>query len=304
MKDGVLLIDKPAGISSHDVVGKIRRLYQTRQVGHTGTLDPMATGLLPVLVGRAVKAQEYLTEHDKTYLAELTLGYETDTEDSTGEVLSRSDLLPTREEVEAVLPSFRGEIRQVPPMYSALKVGGETLYRLARRGVTVEREARAVVISKLDLSVLDEKKGRYALTVSCSKGTYIRTLCADIGRMLGCGGVMSALRRVQVGAFPIDDAITLEALNEATPEAREARLLPTESLFEDCPIVKLPPFYARLAQAGCEIYQKKLGVDYPLGTRVRLYDESFFSLGEVRAFEGGTAIKPIKKFRLDGLSEK
>ena len=170
MKDGILLIDKTAGLTSHDVVGRVRRLYGTRQVGHTGTLDPMATGLLVVLVGRAVKASEYATAHDKTYEAGLALGLTTDTEDVTGTVLTKSDRLPTADEVAAVLPRFRGDLWQVPPMYSALKQGGKKLYDLARQGVTVEREARPITVYRLTGHPVSEVEGRYDLTVSCSKG--------------------------------------------------------------------------------------------------------------------------------------
>ena len=299
MKDGVLLVDKPAGMTSHDVVGKVRRLYGTRQVGHTGTLDPMATGLLPILVGRAVKASEYLTEHDKSYEATLKLGITTDTEDVTGRILTQSDILPTEAEVQAVLPAFRGEILQIPPMYSALKRDGEKLCDLARRGIEIEREARPIQIHALSLSVIDEKAGEYRLSVTCSKGTYIRTLCADIGRALGCGGVMASLRRTATGSFSLADAFSLTALEEMTDTEREDLLRPTEDLFLDAPILRLPPFYAKLAQSGCEIYLKKIGASLPLGTRVRLYDHAFFSLGEVRSYENGDAVKPIKKFRLN-----
>jgi len=299
MNDGVLLLDKAPALTSHDVVGRIRRLYGTRQVGHTGTLDPMATGLLPILIGRAVKASEYLMTHNKCYEATLRLGLTTDTEDITGQVLTRTDALPSAAEVEAILPAFRGEILQIPPMYSALKRGGEKLCDLARRGIEIERAARPVTVHALSLTVLDETEGLYALSVACSKGTYIRTLCADIGRALGCGGVMASLRRTGTGGFSLADAVTLEELEAMSPEEREARLLPTESLFAEAPILRLPPFYAHLAQSGCEIYLKKLGLHYPVGTRLRLYDTSFFSLGEVRSFDHGDAVKPIKKFRLD-----
>ncbi len=298
MTDGILCIDKPAGITSHDVVGRVRRLYGTRQVGHTGTLDPMATGLLTVLVGRAVKASEYAVEHDKRYVAGLKLGVTTDTEDVTGAVLTQTDALPSAEAVKAVLTDFVGEILQVPPMYSALKRDGEKLCDLARRGVEVEREARPVTVYSLDREVLDEGAGEYRLSVACSKGTYIRTLCADIGRALGCGGVMSSLRRTEMGGLSVKDAHSLDELEAMPPEEREAILLPTESLFAALPVLRLPPFFARLASAGNEIYLKKIGADYPVGQRLRLYDDSFFSLGEVREFENGLAVKPIKKFRL------
>ena len=298
MTDGILLIDKPKGITSHDVVGRVRRLYGTRQVGHTGTLDPMATGLLPVLVGRAVKASEYATEHDKTYEAGLRLGITTDTEDVTGQILTKSNSLPSAEEVKAAASSFVGEILQVPPMYSALKRDGQKLCDLARKGIEVEREARPITVYALTVETVNEAEGAYRLTVSCSKGTYIRTLCADIGASLGCGGVMSSLRRTKTGGLSLGNAVTLDVLEAMSPGERETLLLPTESLFASLPILRLPPFFSRLAQSGNEIYLKKIGASYPIGQRLRLYDDSFFSLGEVREFDDGLAVKPIKKFRL------
>lgn len=298
MNDGILLIDKPAGITSHDVVGKVRRLYRTRQVGHTGTLDPMATGLLVVLVGRAVKASEYAIEHDKGYRAGLQLGITTDTEDMTGRELTRCETLPSSDRVQETVRAFCGELWQVPPMYSALKRDGEKLCDLARRGVEVAREARPITVYRLHCKTESEAEGRYELAVSCSKGTYIRTLCADIGKALGCGGVMSSLCRTEAGSFSLTEAVTIEALEAMTDAAREALLRPVEDLFAALPLLRLPPFFARLALAGNEIYLKKLGISYPLGQRVRLYDDSFFSLGEVREYEEGLAVKPIKKFRL------
>lgn len=299
MKDGILLIDKPAGITSHDVVGHIRRLFGTRQVGHTGTLDPMATGLLVVLVGRAVKASEYATGHDKGYEADLKLGLTTDTEDITGQILTQSADIPNEAAVQAAVAGFQGEIWQTPPMYSALKRNGQKLCDLARKGIDVAREARPVFLYTIACEAKRGESGRYRLSVRCSKGTYIRTLCADIGQTLGCGGVMASLRRTEIGGFSVSEAMTLNALEALSPAEREARLRPVEELFASDPIVKLSPFFARLAAAGNEIYLKKIGIDYPVGQRIRLYDDSFFSLGEVREYDNGPAIKPIKKFRLE-----
>lgn len=296
---GVLLIDKPAGLTSHDVVGRVRRLFGTRRVGHTGTLDPMATGVLVLLVGRAAKAAEYLSVHDKHYNAVLRLGITTDTEDTTGEVLTKSDTVPAASAVFAACESLVGEYLQTPPMYSALKVNGQKLLDLARRGIEVEREARPVQIYTLKAEGTDQSTD-YSLNVHCSSGTYIRTLCADIGKRLGCGGTMAALRRTATGNFTLTDCHTLEALEAMDMTARLSLLRPTESLFADLAAIHLPPFYARLCKSGCEIYQQKIGTDYPLGTRVRLYDENaiFFALGEVRDYENGTAVKAIKTFEL------
>ena len=184
---------------------------------------------------------------------------------------------------------------QTPPMYSALKVGGEKLYDLARRGITVEREPRRITVHRINTKRLSDKE--YELDVVCSKGTYIRTLCADIGAALGVGGVMASLVRCEAGGFPLSAAYTIEELSEMDEAARAAALIPVEHLFKDLPKVSLPPFFARLGRAGAEIYQKKIGVAYPLGARIRMCDaDGFFALGEVREYEGGLAIKPIKMF--------
>ena len=294
MTDGVLLIHKPVGITSFDVVARVRRLYGTRQVGHTGTLDPLAEGLLAVLVGRAVKASEFLTEKDKEYIAGLRLGITTDTEDVTGTVLTRSDDIPPRERVRGVATGFVGEIMQTPPMYSALKVNGEKLVDLARRGITVERQARPVTITSLEI---DGGGSDYTMRVACSKGTYIRTLCADIGGALGCGGVMSSLIRTRAGIFALENAYTLDALEAMTPDERASLLLPTETLFTDLDAVVLPDFFAGLARNGCEIYERKIGAHYAVGTRLRVCDKNgFFAVGEVRDYADGAAIKVQKLF--------
>jgi tRNA pseudouridine55 synthase len=298
---GVLIVNKHAGVTSHDIVGKIRRLYGTRRVGHTGTLDPMATGVLVVLIGRAAKASEYLVSDSKRYHAGLRLGLTTDTEDTTGVVLStHGGALPSFAELEEALPAFRGTIKQIPPMYSALKVGGKKLVDLARQGVTIERQAREIEIFSLDAAPTNSPAD-FTLDVCCSGGTYIRTLCADIGAKLGCGGVMSSLERVEACGFSIDQAHTTEALEGMTPQERESLLIPIEALFSSLPSVRLSPFFEKLCRSGCEIYQKKIGVSLPLGTRVRICDESgeFFALGEVKEYESGMAIKAIKTFALD-----
>lgn len=293
---GVLIVNKHAGVTSHDIVFKVRRLFGTKKVGHTGTLDPMATGVLVVLVGRAAKAAEYLVSDSKRYRATLKLGVTTDTEDTTGEVLTSTDVIPTSDEVIAAALSFLGEYDQVPPMYSALKIGGKKLCDLARQGVTVEREARRVTIHDIKCEPTEERE-LYTLDVACSSGTYIRTLCADIGARLGCGGAMATLERVETGGFSIDQSVTVAELEEMSAEQRFARLIPTESLFAVLPEVKLPEFYEKLSRSGCEIYQKKIGTHHAVGERVRLSGKGgFFALGEVREYDGGSAIKAIKQF--------
>ena len=295
---GVLIVNKHAGVTSHDIVYKIRRLYGTKRVGHTGTLDPMAEGVLVMLVGRAAKAAEYLVCDSKRYRAGLRLGLTTDTEDTTGEVLTRSESIPKESEVRAACASFVGKYAQIPPMYSALKVGGQKLCDLARRGVTVERQPREVEIFALSVDATDSNAD-YTLDVACSSGTYIRTLCADIGAKLGCGGVMSSLVRTEAGGYPIDEALTIAELEEMGEEERLARLLPIESLFEALPKLTLADFYEKLSRNGCEIYQKKIKTDYPVGQKFALYGKrGFYALGEVRDYEGGSAVKVIKLFEL------
>lgn len=296
---GILIINKHSGLTSHDIVGKVRRLFGTRRVGHTGTLDPMASGVLVVLVGRAAKAAEYLVADTKAYRATLRLGMTTDTEDSTGEVLAQTDTLPTPDVVAEACRAFVGEIQQIPPMYSALKQNGQKLCDLARKGIVVEREARAITIHRLDCQPTDTASD-YILEVECSSGTYIRTLCADIGAHLGCGGVMASLERTRTGSFPITDAHTVAELEAMSESEREACLIPTERLFDSLPAVCLPEFFEKLSRSGCEIYQKKIRTDYVLGTRVRLCTQNgaFFALGEVREYPDGTAIKAIKQFEL------
>ena len=297
--DGILLIDKPAGMTSHDVVWRVRKLFGTKKVGHTGTLDPLATGVLVVLLGRAAKACEYVSHDEKVYEATLRLGLTTDTEDVTGTVLSRAESLPTATEVESVLPSFRGEILQVPPMYSALKVNGRKLCDMARAGEVVEREARPVTVKSL-LCEATESPSDYRMTVRVSGGTYIRTLCADIGAALGCGGAMATLRRTEAGGFPISDCVTLDTLEAMDMTERLDLLRPVEELFADHEPLPLPDFFRTLCRNGCEIYLKKLGVSFPVGTRLRLLDTQghFFALGEIGEYENGLAVKAIKLFVL------
>ncbi len=297
---GVLIVNKHAGVTSHDIVGKIRRLYGTRRVGHTGTLDPMATGVLVVLVGRAAKASEYLASDRKRYRATLRLGLTTDTEDTTGSVLSTSQQLPSADEVQACLAQFRGKIKQIPPMYSALKVGGKKLVDLAREGQIIERQPREIEIFSLTATPTDVPCD-YILDVHCSGGTYIRTLCADIGATLGCGGAMASLLRTETGGFAIETAHTVDELDAMSQTERLECLIPIETLFFSLPTVYLPAFFEKLCRSGCEIYLRKIGInDLPLGARVRLCDEAhqFFALGEVGEYPSGLAVKAIKTFSL------
>lgn len=283
---GVLVINKPKGITSHMVISKLRYLLGERKIGHCGTLDPMASGILPIMVGTAVKASEYLMDHDKRYIAGIKLGITTETEDITGEITSTHvGELPDFESFSKTAKEFEGEIMQIPPMYSALKVGGIKLLNLAREGITVERQERAVNIYSCHPF---ERDGEFYLDVKCSKGTYIRTLCADIGRELGCGAVMSSLDRVEVGSFTKDDAVEFDSLGGMTRDEIIERIIPIERMFNHLPTARLTDFFERLYKQGQHIEVRKLRAIKPeQGTLWRIYDENgFHSLGEVHERDG------------------
>lgn len=234
MANGIIIIDKPAGWTSMDVCAKLRGILKTKKIGHAGTLDPMATGVLPVFVGRATRAVSFAEGGEKEYVAGLRLGRTTNTQDTEGETLTQSPVTVGREELEAVLPRFTGEISQIPPMFSAIKINGQKLYDLARQGKEVERKARAVTIFALEV-VEQVSETDYILRIRCSKGTYVRTLCHDIGQALGCGGCMFSLRRTMAAGFTLDESVTLERMQEGG----EALLRPTDSLFRDRPDYRL-----------------------------------------------------------------
>ncbi len=230
MASGILIIDKPAGWTSMDVCAKLRGIFHEKRVGHGGTLDPMATGVLPVFIGRATRAVEFAEKSDKEYIAGLKLGVITNTQDITGQVLEARPVQVSREQLEAVLEQFRGNIMQIPPMYSAIKINGKKLYELARKGREVERPARPATIKSLE--ILDQQgKDLYIIQVRCSKGTYIRTLCNDLGTALGCGGCMASLRRAAAAGFNVEDAYPLEII-QAAPDPT-VFLRPVDSLFQD-----------------------------------------------------------------------
>ena len=233
--NGIVIIDKPQGWTSQDVTARLRRVFNTKRIGHGGTLDPMATGVLPVFVGRATRGVEFFEHAEKTYETVLRLGITTDTEDITGTVLTRCDAFVTGAQLEQVLQQFRGEIMQVPPMYSALKVNGQKLCDLARKGKEVERKPRPITIHELTLLGMETDGIR--LRVRCSKGTYIRTLCKDIGQALGCGGCMAALRRVTAGEYTIEESVPLAELLES--EDPGAYLRPVDTMFRNYPTVSL-----------------------------------------------------------------
>ena len=233
--DGIVIVDKPQGWTSQDVTARLRRVFGTRRIGHGGTLDPMATGVLPVFVGRATRAVEFFEHAEKTYETVLRLGITTDTEDMTGTVLTEENVSFTEEQLQETLAAFRGEILQVPPMYSALKVNGQKLCNLARKGKTVERQPRPITIHELTL--VERGENTLRLRVRCSKGTYIRTLCKDIGEKLGCGGCMESLRRVAAGEYTIDEAVPLQTLLDT--EEPEKYLRDVDTMFRNYPAVTL-----------------------------------------------------------------
>ena len=233
--DGIVIVDKPQGWTSQDVTARLRRVFGTRRIGHGGTLDPMATGVLPVFVGRATRAVEFFEHAEKTYETVLRLGITTDTEDMTGTVLTEENVSFTEEQLQETLAAFRGEILQVPPMYSALKVNGQKLCDLARKGKTVERQPRPITIHELTL--VERGENTLRLRVRCSKGTYIRTLCKDIGEKLGCGGCMESLRRVAAGEYTIDEAVPLQTLLDT--EEPEKYLRGVDTMFRNYPAVTL-----------------------------------------------------------------
>ncbi len=236
MANGIIIIDKPAGWTSMDVCGKLRGILKTKKVGHAGTLDPMATGVLPVFVGSATRAVSYAEAGDKEYIAGLRLGLVTNTQDTSGDVLEQHPAEGiTRGQLEAVLARFTGEIQQVPPMYSAIKIGGQKLYELARKGQEIERPARTVTIHGLELLEPEEPGGDWRLRVRCSKGTYVRTLCHDIGRALGCGGCMSSLRRTMAAGFTLAECRTIEEVQRQG----ESLLAATDSLFRQYPAYRI-----------------------------------------------------------------
>ncbi|MDD6762934.1 MAG: tRNA pseudouridine(55) synthase TruB [Clostridiales bacterium] len=274
--NGVVIVDKPKGKTSHDVVAALRRVYKTRRVGHTGTLDPLADGVLPVCVGNATKAADMLTSADKSYTAVLELGKRTDTLDIEGSLLEQRPVDVTEEEIRAVIGEFKGEQYQLPPMYSAIKQNGRKLYELAREGKEVERTPRKINIYSLD--ILKIELPYIKIDVRCSKGTYIRSLCDDIGRRLGCGAVMTELRRTEAAGFKISQAYTLEQLNEM--EEPEAALIPTDSLFAQLPQIRLNEKQERSIINGVRMTWRG-GAE---GQRYRLYgaNGSFLCVSEIR----------------------
>ena len=287
--NGIIIVDKPVDWTSHDVVAKLRGALKIKRVGHGGTLDPMATGVLPVFIGIGTRAAEFCENADKEYIAGLKLGISTDTQDITGSILEKREVVATQQELLDVIPRFIGAQKQIPPMYSAAKVGGKKLYELARRGIEVERAARDIVISDIELLECSDDN-EYLLKVACSKGTYIRTLCHDIGASLGCGGTMSSLRRLKAGVFNIDMAHTLRELLDAIDTGDiEEYVIAVDAIFAQFPSVYLDEANTRKCKNGAQCH---LG-DIP-DSKYRFYSNNgeFIMLGETR---NGT-VKAIKRF--------
>lgn len=266
--NGIIILDKPVGKTSHDMVYTMRKLTGIKKVGHTGTLDPMATGVLPVCIGNATKVADMLTLSDKCYIAELILGMTTDTQDADGEVLTECEVSCTEDEIRSVINSFVGEIEQIPPMYSAIKQNGKKLYELARKGIEVERKSRKVTINSID--ILEINGERVTIKVSCSKGTYIRTLCEDIGIKLHVGAYMNTLRRVKTGPFTIDESHTVKELNLLKDAGNiDSVLIPVDRMFMEYPEIILNPKQVKSITNGVQMtYNGKEEQSY------RVYDEN------------------------------
>ena len=282
--NGIVIVDKPQGWTSQDVTARLRRVFNTRRIGHGGTLDPMATGVLPVFVGRATRGVEFFEHAEKIYETTIRLGLTTDTEDVTGEVLMEKEVGISEQEFLSILPKFRGKIQQIPPMYSALKVNGQKLCDLARKGKEVERQPREIEIFELECLEFSGETAR--LRVHCSKGTYIRTLCKDIGEALGCGGCMAALRRVTAGEYTIDEAVPLQELLEA--ENPEPYLRQVDTMFRNYPAVTLTANQEKRCRNG-----NAFSIQMPEGTyRAYSHNGEFLMLAKV---DGGI-MSTIKSF--------
>ena len=288
MANGILVIDKSAGWTSQDVAAKLRGVFHERRVGHGGTLDPMATGVLPIFIGRATRAAEFAESAEKEYIAGLRLGLVTNTQDTTGEALEARPVSVTREEVQTALQRFLGQISQIPPMYSAIKINGQKLYELARKGKEVARKPRSITIHELEL--LEGGGADYVLRVRCSKGTYVRTLCHDLGAALGCGGCMSSLRRTRAGSFTLQQALTMQQVLEFAAEHDPQQLLmPADALFaESLPLIVTMGQAAKLKN-GAQIKDWQFA---PGTYRVYAEDGEFLLLGRV---ENGV-LTTIKSF--------
>lgn len=297
MYHGIIVVHKEKGYTSHDVIARLRGICGQKKIGHTGTLDPEATGVLPVCLGCGTRLCDMLTDKDKEYMAVLRLGVETDTQDMTGTVLARRSLAAGEEQVREAALSFLGDYMQVPPMYSALKVNGKKLYELAREGREVERRARKVMIREIEIQEIELPLVK--LRVVCGKGTYIRTLCADIGEKLGCGGAMESLVRTRVGGFGLEQAYTLEQLQELRDRGELAEIItPVESVFGDCPVLHVRRDMERLLDNGnaLTVEQTAEREQYDAGRWVRIRRPDGRFAGIYAFDEGRGRYQPVKMF--------
>ena len=299
MINGIINVYKEQGFTSHDVVAKLRGILKQKKIGHTGTLDPDAVGVLPVCLGKGTKLCDLLTDKDKTYEAVLLLGVNTDTQDTSGTVLEEFDVTVTKEEVEAAILSFVGDYEQVPPMYSALKVNGKKLYELAREGIEVERKARLVQILDIEIKDINLANREVTMVVSCSKGTYIRTLCYDIGKKLGCGGTMKQLTRTKVSQFQIEDSLTLNQIQELVrQEKMDEHVILVDDMFPNMTKVYIKEEKCKYIWNGNSFYQNHIEriEGQSLTTYVRVYDcnQEFVGLYEEKS---NNEYKPYKMFR-------
>ena len=279
--NGIIVLNKPQGKTSHDMVGFLRRLTGIKKIGHTGTLDPMATGVLPICIGKATKAAALLTASDKAYRTQLVLGATTDTQDAMGTVLEERAVNVTKEDIEKAVLQFIGEISQIPPMFSAIKKDGKKLYELARKGISVEREPRTVTIYGISIDEIDLENNTVTLDVSCSKGTYIRTLCEDIGKILGCGAYMKSLIRTKSAGFTLSDSYTAEELAKMQEDGTlEKAVLPLDEIFSDYERINLPENIAKKVKNGMRIRETRA----KNGETYRLYDEkgAFLCISECK----------------------
>ncbi len=299
--NGILLMNKPQGFTSHDVVAKLRGILHTRRIGHGGTLDPMATGVLPVFVGGATKAADFAAAQDKEYVAGFTLGFATDTQDTTGETIRTSAVRASADEVQACLAGFAGAQQQLPPMYSAVKVNGQKLYDLARKGKEIERTPRDIYLHEIEFLDFDESTQKGSFRVVASKGTYVRTIVHDLGEKLGTFAAMHSLVRTRSGAYPLADTVGFTEVERAMETGTIGTLLrPTDSLFLMHPAVYLTEEGADRAARGAVVFPRMTrGMPETPDTLVRVYEgERFRMLGQVRALEkGGVGLFVYKNFR-------
>lgn len=295
---GILVVNKSKGMTSHDVVARVRRIFKMRQVGHTGTLDPDAEGVLPVLIGRATKLSDILTSEEKSYIARVRLGLITDTYDITGTVTEENTVNVTEEDIKKAAEGFLGKQMQIPPMYSAIKIDGKKLYQLARAGIEVERPAREIEISKISCFDFDLKNNTFLMQIDCSKGTYIRSLCHDLGKNLGCGAVMAELLRTKSGAFTIDMAHTLEEISEGAEKGEAERLLISiDSALGTYPKVTVSDENAIKIRNGLRLRTNQVGIgDAKVGDSFRFYDsQGLLCLSTVICDGTGTLVLKLEK---------